>query len=108
MTDQEARGAGRRIDSPKLDYSKVCPAADVMGEPDGIAKVIFDAGTGLILGAHIFGAGAPELVQEISFAMHGGMTLRQLVRLSSCSPLILMFCSGCFFLNPKTHKDPEE
>ncbi len=65
VTDEEARGAGHQIGSHKLEYSKVCPAADVMGEPDGIAKVIFDADTGLILGAHIFGAGAPELVQEV-------------------------------------------
>jgi len=77
MTDQEARTAGRRVGSHKVEYSKVCPAANVMGEPDGIAKVIFDAETGMILGAHIFGAGAPELVQEIAFAMHGGMTLKQ-------------------------------
>lgn len=84
MTDQGARGAGRRIGWHKLDYSKVCPAADVRGEPDDIAKVIFDADTGLILGAHIFGAGAPELVQEVTFAMHGGMTLRQ-----ACSTIFL-------------------
>ncbi|MGB8411845.1 MAG: hypothetical protein WCE23_03370 [Candidatus Binatus sp.] len=50
VTDEETRGAGHQIGSHKLEYSKVCPAADVMGEPDGIAKVIFDADSGLILG----------------------------------------------------------
>jgi len=102
MTDQEATGAGRRIGSHKLDYSKVCPAADVMGEPDGIAKVIFDADTGLILRAHIFGAGAPELVQEVAFAMHGGMTLSQAGSAIFLSPLTLTSFSGCFSRSRET------
>lgn len=77
MTEQEAATGGRRIGMHSLQYSKVCPVANVMGEPDGMAKLIFDAETGLILGAHIFGAGAPELVQQVVFAMHGKMTIRQ-------------------------------
>lgn len=77
FTDDEAQAAGHRIGSHKLEYSKVCPVANVAGESEGLAKVIFDADTGALIGAHIFGAGAPELVQQVAFAMHAGMTLRQ-------------------------------
>jgi dihydrolipoamide dehydrogenase len=77
MTETEATNAGRHVGVHKLEYRHVCPAANVMGEPEGIGKVIFDAETGSIVGVHIFGAAAAELVQEVAFAMHGGMTLRQ-------------------------------
>lgn len=32
---------------------------------------------GRILGAHAVGAGAPELIQQIAFAMLGGLTITQ-------------------------------
>ena len=50
-----------------------------MGPTFGVCPSVinFRCDTGLILGAHIFGAGAPELVQELAFAMHGGITLCQ-------------------------------
>jgi site-specific DNA recombinase len=58
-------------------YREVCPAGNVVGEPEGFLKVVFDATSGKLLGAHAFGSGAPELVQQIAFAMLGGLTLRQ-------------------------------
>jgi dihydrolipoamide dehydrogenase len=43
-----------------------------MGEPNGFVKVIVDQETGKILGAHIIGAEAPILIQEIVNAMSSG------------------------------------
>lgn len=77
MTEQEAVAAGHRIGVHKVQYATVCTSANVMGDSDGMAKLIFDADTGLVLGAHIFGAAAPELAQQVAFIMHGGLTMQR-------------------------------
>lgn len=43
--------------------------AQALGEPDGLVKVLIDPGTQLILGAHIIGAHASDLIHEIALAM---------------------------------------
>ncbi|WP_370328671.1 hypothetical protein [Candidatus Mycobacterium methanotrophicum] len=67
-----------------------------MGEPVGIAKVIFDAQTGLIKGAHIFGASAPELIQSVTFAMHERMTMRQFSAVITAFPDFLWILNKLF------------
>ena len=42
--------------------------AIALGEPEGLVKTIFDAGTGELLGAHIIGAEATELIQGFAIA----------------------------------------
>lgn len=43
-----------------------------MGEPDGLVKMIVDADTDAILGCHICGAHAADLIQEVANAIHSG------------------------------------
>lgn len=43
--------------------------ANAMGEPDGFVKLITDSETGLILGCHIIGPHASDLIQEVADAM---------------------------------------
>ena len=42
--------------------------AIAMGEPDGMVKVIFDAKTGALLGAHMIGAEVTEMIQGYAIA----------------------------------------
>ena len=42
--------------------------AIAMGEPEGLAKVIFDARTGALLGAHMVGAEVTEMIQGYAIA----------------------------------------
>jgi len=42
--------------------------AIVMGEPDGMVKVVFDAKTGELLGAHMIGAEVTEMIQGYAIA----------------------------------------
>ena len=42
--------------------------AIAMGEPDGMVKVVFDAKTGALLGAHMVGAEVTELIQGYAIA----------------------------------------
>lgn len=51
--------------------------AMAMGEPDGIVKVIVNAQTNAIIGVHICGAHAADLIQEAVMAMKAGFTAAQ-------------------------------
>jgi pyruvate/2-oxoglutarate dehydrogenase complex dihydrolipoamide dehydrogenase (E3) component len=77
LTEQEARAQGLDVDIHRQDYKDVCPVGNVVGEPEGFVKIVAERSTGAILGAHIVGAGAPELIQQIAFAMVGGLTLTE-------------------------------
>ena len=77
MTEEEARAAGYDVGIHRQDFAKVCPAANVHGMREGFVKIIFDRKTGRLLGGHIFGARAQEMVQQIAFMLKGKMTLQQ-------------------------------
>ena len=47
------------------------------GEPVARAKVVAEKGTGLILGAQLFEAGAAENIHIFALAMRAGMTSAQ-------------------------------
>jgi dihydrolipoamide dehydrogenase len=60
--------------------------ARAMGATDGLVKVLGDAGTGEILGAHILGRNAGELIQELVLAMTRGATLSDVAATSHAHP----------------------
>lgn len=49
--------------------------AQCMNETEGMTKVIAEEGSGKILGVHIFGHGASELISEACLAMRSGLTV---------------------------------
>lgn len=53
--------------------------AIALGEPEGMVKTIFDAGTGELLGAHMVGAEVTELIQGYAVAMSGELTEAELM-----------------------------
>jgi dihydrolipoamide dehydrogenase len=77
MTEAEARAAGFevRIGSFPLGASG---RALTMGVSKGIVKLIGDAQTDLLLGAHIVGPGAGDLIAEMALAMEMGATLEDI------------------------------
>lgn len=48
------------------------------GAPEGYCKIIVSEEEGKILGCHLFGAHASDLIEEIAVAMAAGMTAREL------------------------------
>lgn len=63
LNEDEAKATGRNIKVGKFSYSS-SGAAQAMGEVEGFAKVIGDSDMGEILGVHIMGAHATDLVSE--------------------------------------------
>ena len=60
---------GYQIAVGKAFYSDTAMGA-AMGEPEGFVKVIVEHETGIILGGHIIGPEASNLIQEITTAMN--------------------------------------
>jgi dihydrolipoamide dehydrogenase len=68
MTEAEAREAGHEVKSGSFPF-RALGKATIVGEIDGFAKIVADAASGRILGAHIIGPHAGDLLPEPVFAM---------------------------------------
>jgi dihydrolipoamide dehydrogenase len=73
----KAEAEGFAIDTVKT-YFKGNSKALAEGEVDGLAKVIYRKDTGEILGAHIIGLHAADLIQEAANAIASGQTVTDL------------------------------
>lgn len=68
MTEPQARQAGHDLLIGKSRYIDVAKGYAMAEE--GFVKVIVDALDGTILGCHIMGSSAPELVQQVTYIMN--------------------------------------
>jgi dihydrolipoamide dehydrogenase len=68
LTEAEARAAGREIRIGKFPF-QANGRARCLGEAEGLVKVIADASTNRLLGLHILGPRASDLIAEASLAM---------------------------------------
>lgn len=67
LTEEEARGTGRSLRVGRFPL-EASGKAIAIGEASGFVKTIFDAGSGELLGAHIVGTDAPELIHGFTLA----------------------------------------
>jgi dihydrolipoamide dehydrogenase len=79
MTEAQAREAGHEIDVGKFPFS-ANGRARTAGETDGFVKIIRDRKYGEVLGAHIVGAHASELIGEFIVGRHLETTAEELDR----------------------------
>ena len=77
LTEAEAREKYGDVDVFTLDQTDVDRAV-AEGETDGFSKVIATRWTGKILGVHLVGANAGEVIHEYILAMQSGIPLRKL------------------------------
>lgn len=78
-TENQARADGYRIKVKVQDYSDVAYGW-AMEDTTGIAKIVIDDDTGLILGAHIMGHQASSLIQPLIQAMNFGLSAQDMAR----------------------------
>ncbi|OQW65212.1 MAG: dihydrolipoyl dehydrogenase [Nitrospira sp. ST-bin5] len=62
--------------------------AQATGDITGLFKVIADAATGRLLGAHIVGAHAADLIHEAALAMETGATVSQIAHMIHAHPTL--------------------
>lgn len=69
MTEKQAKEAGFELKIGKFPFSALGKATAI-GDRNGFVKLIFDKKTDLLLGAHIIGHGATDLISELVVAMN--------------------------------------
>jgi dihydrolipoamide dehydrogenase len=67
MTEAEAREDGREVKVGSFPF-RALGKATIVGETDGFAKLVANAETGLLLGAHVIGPHAGDLLAEPTLA----------------------------------------
>ncbi len=77
MTEKEARDAGHTISVGKFPFAALGRALSV-NDTDGFAKVIGDKESGEILGMHIVGNGASDLIGEAAMSIEMGAVLHDM------------------------------
>ena len=79
LTEAAARATGRELRVGRFPY-QANGKAIALGAPEGLVKTIFDAATGELLGAHLVGAEATELIQGFAIARTLEATEAELMR----------------------------
>jgi mycothione reductase len=79
LTEAEAAAAGVPFTTSRRPYSSVAHGW-AMGERDGFVKLVADTKTGKLVGAHVIGPDAANLIQPLTQLMALGLDVRTSVR----------------------------
>ena len=87
LTEREAKEQGRTVKIGRFPFrAHGRNIAD--GETTGFVKIVGDAGTDQVLGAHIIGAKASELIHECSLAIAADLNVRDLAHAIHAHPTL--------------------
>ncbi|MDH7577755.1 MAG: dihydrolipoyl dehydrogenase [Bacillota bacterium] len=87
LTSQEAKARGVPLKTGKFPFLANGKAL-CEGEADGFVKVLAEDGTGQILGVHIIGPHATELIAEGTLAVRWGLTLEHFTETIHAHPTL--------------------
>lgn len=87
LTEKAAREAGYELKIGRFPFSAVGKAI-ALGETNGFAKLIFDAKTEELLGAHLIGPEATELIAELGVARTLETTAAELFKTVHAHPTL--------------------
>lgn len=86
-TEKQAEESGFEVRAGRASFA-ASGKANAYGHRDGFVKLVFDAGTGVLLGGHVLGHGAVELIGELSLARGLGVTVGQLTQTVHAHPTL--------------------
>ena len=87
LTEQQARDEGYEVAAGRFPFSASGRAATA-GEREGFVKVVADAGSGELLGVHIAGPQATELIAEAALALRMEATLADIAACVHAHPTL--------------------
>lgn len=87
LTEFQARNEGAEIKVSQFAFS-ANPKARILGECDGLVRLVCEAGTGRLLGAHLMGPHATDLVAEMALAVQTGATADDLAWTTHAHPTL--------------------
>ncbi len=87
MSSAECANAGIRVKESRFSFMGLGKARAI-GETRGWAKIIADAGTGALLGVHIIGPHASDLIAEAALAMSMEATVEEIAQAIHAHPTL--------------------
>jgi dihydrolipoamide dehydrogenase len=87
LTEKACKADGIAYSASKFPFAALGKAV-AMGETEGLVKIIAEAQTGRILGVHIMGPHATDLIHEGALAVNLGATAADLVRTIHAHPTL--------------------
>ena len=87
MTESEAAEAGIAVKAGRFPFAANGRALS-MGEPEGFVKIVADADTAEVLGVHILGAEASQLIAEAALAMQIECTAEEIAHTIHVHPTL--------------------
>jgi len=87
LTEAQARQQGADVKVAQFPFS-ANPRARILGETDGLAKLVCEAGTGVVLGVHLMGPHATDLIAEGALAVQLGATADDLAWTTHAHPTL--------------------
>ena len=87
LTEEEAARRGLTVRVGRFPFAAIGKAL-AMGETEGFVKLIANAKTGRLLGGHIFGGHAAELIGQITLAVRLGATAQQVTETIFAHPTL--------------------
>jgi len=77
LGEKEAKERGVEVKIGRFPFA-ASGRALTLGQSEGFVKVVADGGSGVLLGVHIIGPRATDLIAEATLAVQNGLTLEQL------------------------------
>src|SRR5262249_48356092 len=87
LTEEAARQRGTAVRIGRSPFTD-STAASVREETEGLVKAVFDESTGRVLGVHILGPAAEDLIHVAAVALRAGLTHDQLAGMHYVYPTL--------------------
>jgi dihydrolipoamide dehydrogenase len=87
LTEAQAREQGFNVTCPQSNFREL-GKAQAMGELAGLFKLVVDADSGKLLGAHLAGVHVSDIIAEPTLAMQLGATAKDLARTIHAHPTL--------------------
>jgi dihydrolipoamide dehydrogenase len=87
LTEQKAREKGYQVKIGRFPFS-ASGKARATGETEGLVKLVFDARYGELLGAHILGSEATEMIAELGLAKNLEATYQEILKTVHAHPTL--------------------
>ena len=87
LTETEARAQGAEVKVSQFPFS-ANPRARILGEPDGLVRLVCEAASGRVLGVHMLGPHVTDLIAEGALAVQTGATADDLAWTTHAHPTL--------------------
>jgi dihydrolipoamide dehydrogenase len=87
LTESQARADGAEVKVAQFPFS-ANPRARILGEAEGLVRLVCEAGSGRVLGVHMLGPHVTDLIAEGALAVHMGATADDLAWTTHAHPTL--------------------